>query len=191
MEGHGVVHHRQGEHHETYLLNNYQNASSIDKFSACACRLRHSETVQHNSRVYRKGVLKPSLGLDLTISTPGLVLIIFDALAVVAVYCVWVRCPCHPVSLPRVPITPINSCSSHPPSVRGWSRVLGPPPSVLVWALLRIPKFDTDSDKMMHMILGSVTQAVQDCHRLRSRSYLLNNPFYPDCGLASNNIGTR
>ena len=28
------------------------------------------------------------------------------------------------MSLPRMPITPINSCSSHPPSVRGWSRVL-------------------------------------------------------------------
>ena len=26
-EGHGVVHHVQGEHHQTYLLHHYQNAS--------------------------------------------------------------------------------------------------------------------------------------------------------------------
>ena len=26
-EGHGVVHHVQGEHHQTYLLDHYQNAS--------------------------------------------------------------------------------------------------------------------------------------------------------------------
>ena len=25
-EGHGVVHHVQGEHHQTYLLHHYQNA---------------------------------------------------------------------------------------------------------------------------------------------------------------------
>ena len=26
-EGHGEVHHVQGEHHQTYLLHHYQNAS--------------------------------------------------------------------------------------------------------------------------------------------------------------------
>ena len=26
-EGHGVVHHVQGEHHQTYVLHQYQNAS--------------------------------------------------------------------------------------------------------------------------------------------------------------------
>ena len=34
-EGHGVVHHGQGEHHETYLLHNYQNASIQDRQIQC------------------------------------------------------------------------------------------------------------------------------------------------------------
>ena len=29
-EGHGVVHHVQGEHHQTYLLHHYKNASIQD-----------------------------------------------------------------------------------------------------------------------------------------------------------------
>ena len=33
-EGHGKVHHGQGEHHQTYLLHHYQNAASrSEKFS--------------------------------------------------------------------------------------------------------------------------------------------------------------
>ena len=30
-EGHGVVHHVQGEDHKTYLLHHYQNASILDR----------------------------------------------------------------------------------------------------------------------------------------------------------------
>ena len=34
-EGHVVDHHVQGEHHQTYLLHNYQNASIQDKQIQC------------------------------------------------------------------------------------------------------------------------------------------------------------
>ena len=34
-EGHGVVHHDQGEHHQTYLLHHYQNASIQGKQNHC------------------------------------------------------------------------------------------------------------------------------------------------------------
>ena len=37
-EGHGVVHHVQGEHHKTYLLHRYQNASIQDCAGWTKCR---------------------------------------------------------------------------------------------------------------------------------------------------------
>ena len=34
-EGHGVVHHVQWEHHQSYLLHHYQNASIQDRQIQC------------------------------------------------------------------------------------------------------------------------------------------------------------
>ena len=34
-EGHGVVHHVQGEHHQSYWLHQYQNASIQDRQIQC------------------------------------------------------------------------------------------------------------------------------------------------------------
>ena len=54
-EGHGVVHHVQGEHHQTYLLHHYQNASIQGRQIQCRmdqlytvglpCRQGHGGTV--------------------------------------------------------------------------------------------------------------------------------------------------
>ena len=34
-EGHAIVHHVQGEHHQTYMLHRYQNASIQDRQIQC------------------------------------------------------------------------------------------------------------------------------------------------------------
>ena len=55
-EGHGVVHHVQGEHHQTYLLHHYQNASIQGRQIQCMqdgptkglpCRQGNDGTVPH------------------------------------------------------------------------------------------------------------------------------------------------
>ena len=52
-EGHSVVHHVQGEHHQTYLLHhNKMPSSRIDKFSeGLPCKKGHGGTVPHYSLV--------------------------------------------------------------------------------------------------------------------------------------------
>ena len=56
-EGHGVVHHVQGEHYQPYLLHHYQNASIQGR--QIKCRMELKEYLNHP--------------LGLTLSTPGLV----------------------------------------------------------------------------------------------------------------------
>ena len=67
-EGHGVGHHVQGEHHQTYLLHHYQNASIQDRQIHCRkyqCVEGYGVTVKHCSLDNLKGELKPSPRLDL------------------------------------------------------------------------------------------------------------------------------
>ena len=44
-EGHGVVHHVLGEHHQTCLLHHYQNASIQDKQIHCRRTNVYKDTV--------------------------------------------------------------------------------------------------------------------------------------------------
>ena len=62
--GHGVVHHVQWEHHQSYLVHPYQNASIQGRQIQCR---------KNQMQIYKEYLNHP---LGLTLSAPGLVLIL-------------------------------------------------------------------------------------------------------------------
>ena len=68
-EGHGVVHHVQGEHHQTYLVHYYQN-TSIQGIQI-QCRMDQLKVSHVDEGMVEQSHVNHPLGL--TLSTPGLV----------------------------------------------------------------------------------------------------------------------